>query len=89
MRSQFFRKFQPSYNMTMFERMWLLLELDMFVIKVGVWLNALVQFSPDILQVTQATVEARAIEGKFVRFGEVASEDIYVRSRDYHVKVSS
>ena len=42
----------------------------MFVLKASVWLKALKQFRPDILQATQIAWDKRSADGKFVRPGK-------------------
>ncbi|NDG05060.1 MAG: mannose-1-phosphate guanylyltransferase/mannose-6-phosphate isomerase, partial [Alphaproteobacteria bacterium] len=42
----------------------------MFVLKASVWLQALGQFRPDILQATQAAWDKRSADSAFVRPGK-------------------
>ena len=53
----------------------------MFVLKASVWLKALEEFRPDILQATQAAWDKRSADNKFVRpgkaeFGVIPSESV-------------
>jgi mannose-1-phosphate guanylyltransferase/mannose-6-phosphate isomerase len=57
----------------------------MFVLKSSVWLKALEQFRPDILQATHAAWDQRKEDGHFVRPGEEAFEAIPSESIDYAV----
>ena len=55
----------------------------MFVLKASVWLKALEQFRPDILQATQAAWEKRSSDNKFVRPGKAEFIAIPAESVDY------
>ncbi len=55
----------------------------MFVLKASVWLKALEQFRPDILQATQAAWGARSVDDKFVRPGKAEFAAIPSESVDY------
>ncbi|MFZ9557686.1 MAG: mannose-1-phosphate guanylyltransferase/mannose-6-phosphate isomerase [Limnohabitans sp.] len=57
----------------------------MFVLKASVWLKALAQFRPDILQATRTAWEQRREDGHFVRPGEDAFKAIPAESIDYAV----
>ncbi len=57
----------------------------MFVLKVSVWLKALEQFRPDILQATRTAWDQRRVDGHFVRPGEEAFKAIPSESIDYAV----
>ncbi len=57
----------------------------MFVLKASVWLNALAQFRPDILQATRTAWDQRREDGHFVRPGEEAFKAIPSESIDYAV----
>ena len=57
----------------------------MFVLKASVWLQALVQFRPDILQATRTAWEGRREDGHFIRPGEEAFKAIPAESIDYAV----
>jgi mannose-1-phosphate guanylyltransferase/mannose-6-phosphate isomerase len=57
----------------------------MFVLKASVWLNALAQFRPDILQATRTAWDQRRKDGHFVRPGEAAFKAIPHESIDYAV----
>jgi mannose-1-phosphate guanylyltransferase/mannose-6-phosphate isomerase len=57
----------------------------MFVVKASVWLKALEQFRPDILQATTAAWAHRSTDQKFVRLGEVEFAAIPAESIDYAV----
>ncbi len=57
----------------------------MFVLKASVWLAALDQFAPDILQATRAAWDARKTDGVFVRPGKAEFEVIPSASVDYAV----
>ena len=57
----------------------------MFVLKASVWLKALAQFRPDILQATQTAWEARTTDAKFVRPGKAEFAAIPAESVDYAV----
>jgi mannose-1-phosphate guanylyltransferase/mannose-6-phosphate isomerase len=57
----------------------------MFVLKASVWLKALEQFRPDILQATRTSWEQRREDGHFVRPGEDAFKAIPSESIDYAV----
>jgi mannose-1-phosphate guanylyltransferase/mannose-6-phosphate isomerase len=55
----------------------------MFVLKASVWLRALEQFRPDILQATQAAWVKRSADNTFVRPGKVEFAAIPSESVDY------
>lgn len=55
----------------------------MFVLKASVWLKALEQFRPDILQATQAAWEKRSDDNMFVRPGKTEFAAIPSESVDY------
>ena len=55
----------------------------MFVLRASVWLKALEQFRPDILQATQAAWDKRSSDNKFVRPGKAEFTDIPSESVDY------
>lgn len=55
----------------------------MFVLKASVWLKALNQFRPDILQATQTAWVKRSTDGKFVRPGKTEFASIPSESVDY------
>jgi len=57
----------------------------MFVLKASVWLKALEQFRPDILQATRSAWDARSEDGLFIRPGEEAFKVIPSESIDYAV----
>ena len=57
----------------------------MFVLKASVWLKALGQFRPDILQATQAAWANKTQDGHFVRPGKAEFADIPAESVDYAV----
>ncbi len=57
----------------------------MFVLKASVWLGALEQFRPDILQATHTAWDQRREDGQFVRPGEQAFKVIPSESIDYAV----
>jgi mannose-1-phosphate guanylyltransferase / mannose-6-phosphate isomerase len=57
----------------------------MFVLKASVWLNALAQFRPDILQATRTAWDQRREDGHFIRPGEEAFKAIPSESIDYAV----
>ena len=57
----------------------------MFVLKASVWLKALEQFRPDILQATRTAWEERREDGHFIRPGEEAFKAIPSESIDYAV----
>ena len=57
----------------------------MFVLKASVWLRALEQFRPDILQATRIAWDQRREDGYFVRVGEEAFKMIPAESIDYAV----
>lgn len=57
----------------------------MFVLKASVWLNALEQFRPDILQATRSAWDRRREDGHFVRPAEEAFKAIPSESIDYAV----
>jgi mannose-1-phosphate guanylyltransferase/mannose-6-phosphate isomerase len=56
-----------------------------FVLKASVWLAAIEQFAPTILQATRTAWAARKIDGAFVRPGKVEFEAIPSESVDYAV----
>jgi len=56
-----------------------------FVLKASVWLAAIEQFAPKILQATQAAWGARKTDGAFVRPGKAEFETIPSESVDYAV----
>ena len=55
----------------------------MFVLKASVWLKALGQFRPDILQATQAAWDKRSADNQFVRPGKPEFAAIPSESVDY------
>jgi mannose-1-phosphate guanylyltransferase/mannose-6-phosphate isomerase len=57
----------------------------MFVLKASVWLAAIEQFAPAILQATQTAWDARKTDGAFVRPGKIEFEAIPSESVDYAV----
>ena len=57
----------------------------MFVLKASVWLQALEQFRPDILQASRTAWDQRREDGHFVRPGEEAFKAIPSESIDYAV----
>jgi mannose-1-phosphate guanylyltransferase/mannose-6-phosphate isomerase len=57
----------------------------MFVLKASVWLAAIEQFAPAILQATRTAWDARKIDGAFVRPGKNEFEAIPSESVDYAV----
>jgi mannose-1-phosphate guanylyltransferase / mannose-6-phosphate isomerase len=57
----------------------------MFVLKASVWLRALGQFRPDILQATQAAWAAKTQDGSFLRPGKAEFTAIPADSVDYAV----
>ncbi len=57
----------------------------MFVLKASVWLAAIVQFAPAILQSTRTAWVARKTDGAFVRPGKTEFEAIPSESVDYAV----
>jgi mannose-1-phosphate guanylyltransferase/mannose-6-phosphate isomerase len=57
----------------------------MFVLKASVWLAAIEQFEPAILQATRAAWDARKTDGSFVRPGKAEFEAIPSQSVDYAV----
>lgn len=57
----------------------------MFVLKASVWLAAIDQFAPDIMQASRAAWDARRIDGAFVRPGKAEFEAIPSVSVDYAV----
>jgi mannose-1-phosphate guanylyltransferase/mannose-6-phosphate isomerase len=57
----------------------------MFVLKASVWLKALAQFRPDILQATQAAWASKTQDGSFVRPGKAEFAAIPAESVDYAV----
>lgn len=56
-----------------------------FVLKASVWLAAIAQFAPAILQATQAAWDARKTDGAFVRPGKAEFEAVPSESVDYAV----
>ncbi|MBI2307934.1 MAG: mannose-1-phosphate guanylyltransferase/mannose-6-phosphate isomerase [Rhodocyclales bacterium] len=57
----------------------------MFVLKASVWLSALDQFCPDILQATSAAWGKRSVDARFVRPGRAEFVAIPAESVDYAV----
>jgi mannose-1-phosphate guanylyltransferase/mannose-6-phosphate isomerase len=57
----------------------------MFVLKASVWLAAIEQFAPDLLQATRIAWDARMTDGAFVRPGKAEFETIPSKSVDYAV----
>ena len=57
----------------------------MFVLKASVWLAAIEQFAPSILQATRTAWAARKTDGIFVRPGQAEFESIPSESVDYAV----
>ena len=57
----------------------------MFVLRASVWLNALEQFRPDILQATRSAWDQRLEDGHFIRPAEEAFRAIPSESIDYAV----
>lgn len=57
----------------------------MFVLKASVWLKALEQFHPDILQATQVAWAKRSIDAPFIRPGKAEFIAIPAESVDYAV----
>ncbi len=57
----------------------------MFVLKASVWLKALEQFRPDILQATRSAWDERQVDGHFIRPGADAFKAIPAESIDYAV----
>lgn len=57
----------------------------MFVLKASIWLNALEQFRPDILQATRAAWAKRSVDAKFVRPAKTEFNLIPSESIDYAV----
>jgi mannose-1-phosphate guanylyltransferase/mannose-6-phosphate isomerase len=57
----------------------------MFVLKASVWLAAIGQFAPAILQATQGAWDVRKTDGAFVRPGNAEFETITSESVDYAV----
>jgi mannose-1-phosphate guanylyltransferase/mannose-6-phosphate isomerase len=57
----------------------------MFVLKASIWLAAIEQFAPAILQATRTAWEARKTDGAFVRPGKAEFEAIPSESVDYAV----
>jgi mannose-1-phosphate guanylyltransferase/mannose-6-phosphate isomerase len=57
----------------------------MFVLKASVWLAAIEQFAPAILQATRIAWDARKTDGSFVRPGKAEFEAIPSQSVDYAV----
>ncbi len=57
----------------------------MYVLKASVWLNALAQFRPDILQATRTAWDERLEDGHFIRPGVEAFKVIPAESIDYAV----
>jgi mannose-1-phosphate guanylyltransferase/mannose-6-phosphate isomerase len=55
----------------------------MFVLKASVWLKALEQFRPDILQATRAAWDTRSADNQFVRPGKAEFAAIPSESVDY------
>jgi mannose-1-phosphate guanylyltransferase / mannose-6-phosphate isomerase len=55
----------------------------MFVLRASVWLKALEQFRPDILQASQAAWDMRTVDNKFIRPGKVEFSVIPSESVDY------
>lgn len=55
----------------------------MFVLKASMWLKALGQFRPDILQATQAAWDKRSADNQFVRPGKAEFAAIASESVDY------
>ncbi len=55
----------------------------MFVLKASVWLSALEQFRPDIMQATQAAWDKRSADNTFVRPGKAEFAAIPSESVDY------
>ncbi|CAM8634350.1 {ManC} Mannose-1-phosphate guanylyltransferase [Comamonadaceae bacterium] len=55
----------------------------MFVLKASIWLKALEQFRPDILQATKAAWDKRSSDSKFVRPGKTEFAAIPSESIDY------
>lgn len=55
----------------------------MFVLKASIWLKALEQFRPDILQTTQAAWDKRSADNTFVRPGKTEFATIPSESVDY------
>ena len=55
----------------------------MFVLKASVWIKALEQFRPDILQATQAAWDKRSADNTFVRPGKAEFAAIPAESVDY------
>jgi len=56
-----------------------------FVLRASVWLKALEQFRPDILQATQAAWDKRSADNKFIRPGKAEFTAIPAESVDYAV----
>lgn len=56
-----------------------------FVLRASVWLNALEQFRPDLLQATRIAWDQRLEDGHFIRPAEEASKAIPSESIDYAV----
>jgi mannose-1-phosphate guanylyltransferase/mannose-6-phosphate isomerase len=57
----------------------------MFVLKASVWLAAIEQFAPTILQATRAAWDARKTDGPFVRPGQAEFKSVPSESVDYAV----
>ena len=57
----------------------------MFVLKASVWLKALAQFRPDILQATEQAWAQRSVDAQFVRPGKAEFSAIASESVDYAV----
>jgi mannose-1-phosphate guanylyltransferase/mannose-6-phosphate isomerase len=57
----------------------------MFVLKASVWLAAIEQFAPAILQATRTAWDARKSDGAFIRPGKVEFEAVPSESVDYAV----
>jgi mannose-1-phosphate guanylyltransferase/mannose-6-phosphate isomerase len=55
----------------------------MFVLKASLWLKALEQFRPDILQATQAAWNNRSVDAAFIRPGKSEFNEIPSESVDY------
>ncbi len=55
----------------------------MFVLRASVWLNALAEFRPDIMDATKAAWSKRSTDGKFVRPGKAEFVTIPSESIDY------
>jgi mannose-1-phosphate guanylyltransferase/mannose-6-phosphate isomerase len=57
----------------------------MFVLKASVWLAALRNFRPDIVEATEAAWKARSVDAQFVRPGKAEFADVPSESVDYAV----